>query len=489
VKGKISETKTAESKNADSVPEKPVAPAAEMSSTEPQPAEAESASAEAAPEPIPQEAAQPAAEAPPEPPVEPPAPAMASEQGPFRRIEARDISADETIELVSPYAPRIPLEPVAVMPAIDAESPSSGNGTAFHEAVDEPVTMAVAAGAEDAIPPSRWRAVSVSLAPDEMMLSLEQEMQKAMAAFAAADAAQAAVQADPAVAPAEAKVEIAAIPEVVAPMPEPTAVAETPAPVEAPAQLVVPASLGPEMVEAASAVVKEFETVAAPHEGPQPTSPEPDSAHLSSEAVIPPARDIAASTEESTIATATPEAEPAKEIPEPAATPEPEQPAQVQPAAAISPETDDQVSSLSKTETSELAYAAEPQADQSASQLSTGVSEAAAQEDSHAGGMSEMAKRESETTAAAWASWRRIRDTGEAKPADQSKPKSAPDKESIPQDAAAMAVAAGAEKTPEELPANSEGETGEIASIVDSVLADLRPKIVEEISRKLGKKK
>jgi hypothetical protein len=28
-----------------------------------------------------------------------------------------------------------------------------------------------------------------------------------------------------------------------------------------------------------------------------------------------------------------------------------------------------------------------------------------------------------------------------------------------------------------------------IASIVDSMLADLRPKIVEEISRKLGKKK
>jgi hypothetical protein len=29
----------------------------------------------------------------------------------------------------------------------------------------------------------------------------------------------------------------------------------------------------------------------------------------------------------------------------------------------------------------------------------------------------------------------------------------------------------------------------EIASIVDSVLADMRPKIVEEIARKLGKKK
>jgi len=50
-----------------------------------------------------------------------------------------------------------------------------------------------------------------------------------------------------------------------------------------------------------------------------------------------------------------------------------------------------------------------------------------------------------------------------------------------------MAVAAGAEKAPEE--ASAPAESDEIASIVDSVLADLRPKIVEEISRKMGKKK
>jgi hypothetical protein len=52
-----------------------------------------------------------------------------------------------------------------------------------------------------------------------------------------------------------------------------------------------------------------------------------------------------------------------------------------------------------------------------------------------------------------------------------------------------MAVAAGAETTAGDVSAPSEQESGEIASIVDSVLADLRPKIVAEISRKLGKKK
>jgi hypothetical protein len=52
-----------------------------------------------------------------------------------------------------------------------------------------------------------------------------------------------------------------------------------------------------------------------------------------------------------------------------------------------------------------------------------------------------------------------------------------------------MAVAAGAEHNPEGASAGSESDSEGIANIVDSVLADLRPKIVEEISRKLGKKK
>jgi hypothetical protein len=51
-----------------------------------------------------------------------------------------------------------------------------------------------------------------------------------------------------------------------------------------------------------------------------------------------------------------------------------------------------------------------------------------------------------------------------------------------------MAVAAGAEKLPEDA-SPSESNPEDIANIVDSVLADLRPKIFEEISRKMGKKK
>jgi hypothetical protein len=92
-----------------------------------------------------------------------------------------------------------------------------------------------------------------------------------------------------------------------------------------------------------------------------------------------------------------------------------------------------------------------------------------------------------ETTAAAWASWRQIRESGDSK--TLSEKTSDFDAASTPPDTAARAVAAGAEKTPEEVSAESGSDPEAIASIVDSVLADLRPKIFEEISRKMGKKK
>ena len=49
-----------------------------------------------------------------------------------------------------------------------------------------------------------------------------------------------------------------------------------------------------------------------------------------------------------------------------------------------------------------------------------------------------------------------------------------------------MAVAAGAETSPD---ASALPEPDHIASMVESVLAGLRPKIAAEISKKLGEKK
>ncbi len=93
-------------------------------------------------------------------------------------------------------------------------------------------------------------------------------------------------------------------------------------------------------------------------------------------------------------------------------------------------------------------------------------------------------------SAAAWANWSQTHDPGvnptavaEAKPAEFEAP--VPDHE----DSAAMAVAAGAEHIAQEASAPSSENPTDVASIVDSVLADLRPRLMAEISRKMSQKK
>jgi hypothetical protein len=106
-------------------------------------------------------------------------------------------------------------------------------------------------------------------------------------------------------------------------------------------------------------------------------------------------------------------------------------------------------------------------------------------------------KLDSETlksTAAAWASWRQIRDTSkgpEVAQADPGETQSTDFGASQPAaEETAAAVAAGAEHS---LQASTAAEpsrnSSDVASIVDSVLADLRPKLMEEISRKMAQKK
>jgi len=92
------------------------------------------------------------------------------------------------------------------------------------------------------------------------------------------------------------------------------------------------------------------------------------------------------------------------------------------------------------------------------------------------------------STAAAWETWRQIRDTSKGNEVAEAHPREFD--ESAPAETAAMAVAAGAEQIPQEpTAAPISGEHKDVASIVESVLADLRPKLMEEISRKMSKKK
>jgi CheY-like chemotaxis protein len=82
--------------------------------------------------------------------------------------------------------------------------------------------------------------------------------------------------------------------------------------------------------------------------------------------------------------------------------------------------------------------------------------------------------------------WHQIR-TAAAEPQDVVEAKQAEPVEEVPK---AMAAAAATEGTPAAAAASSAASTdaNTIASIVDSVLADLRPKIVEEIAKKLAGK-
>jgi len=94
------------------------------------------------------------------------------------------------------------------------------------------------------------------------------------------------------------------------------------------------------------------------------------------------------------------------------------------------------------------------------------------------------------TSAAAWASWRQVRDTGKNNEEPGLQPKEAAAPDSVPSDTAALAVAAGAEHALQEASAAApNGNPTDVASIVDSVLADLRPKLMEEITRKMAEKK
>ncbi len=483
--------------------------------------------------------------------------------------ESKD--AESNIGSPTPFSP----SPADVMAAIAGLEPdpatsagaNSGNGSWSHSAAepasqypaDEPVTMAVAASVESAAATSRWTAVAVALAPEESALSLEHEMQKAYAAFAAAETAQAQVAtvaeppaavepASTAPAPVEltpvesaksehVSVALSEMPETVASEPAPAApTAETaatfntiataaadaiteavreleavaasyvaqnvaqntveqtaPAPEPAPAELVAPpTALAPEPLivtsasEASPAIAASVEsTPEAAAAEPAPETPKAEAAKADSLEIQraeareelkkeEPEAEAAFSAAVSTPATMTEETTNAVEakavetMPVETKTAETEAPVATLPEPAFgSPSSE---SNFSGSQVSLRGASAKPFSDFAAANYMA------------AGGIDEMAKKESEA-AAAWASFRRIRETGDAKSAA---PDAAKD-ESAPQDEAAMAVAAGAEKAPEE--ASAPAESDEIASIVDSVLADLRPKIVEEISRKMGKRK
>ena len=417
----------------------------------------------------------------------------ASEQPSDAAVEASNMAASPSEEIAATIGN-------AEIAASSGAEPREGfSPQAADQTANEPVTMA-SAGSDG----SRWTAVSVGLDPDEAALSLEQEMQKAYAVFAAAENGHTASGA-PAPESAGGSTELAAATEFS--MPQEAAPSES-------AQS-IPAMLAPEVAQSLSAVAdasteairaaaQELEAVAQSYIQETPAR---HGAAPAAEAAAQPAPEAPQTVEAIAKDSLTPaigeqQAEAVAKQDESASLPETktqewknEEPKKEESFASALERAGDAfqttadrpevaASTLANDVPSEQTSSIQASSEQATSDRTGAIADTAVGE----GG--EMAKKDSdtaETTAAAWASWRRTRESDDSK--TPSEKTSGFDDVSTPPDTAARAVAAGAEKTPEEVSAEAGSDPEEIASIVDSVLADLRPKIFEEISRKMGKKK
>jgi CheY-like chemotaxis protein len=375
-----------------------------------------------------------------------------------------------------PGHPRVlPPDSVSAVPDTDAEVlaalqtlvPTNGSGSAEPTAPasasglgseEKVLALAAVSMAETSRGP-RWIAEPVALDPDEAALSLEKEMEKAFAAFAAADGARASLAG-------------------------------------------APNNSAQESVVATVASAREqAETMAA---APVFASDTAVSSSLTPAEPPPPEAAVPASKPEESVA---PQAEVSE--PQPAV-----EKANMQEASAYSPIVTH--SAVAPSEPANIAVAqsdagdaasggsAEPGATSMSEASTTPVSSELAPTLSSGqptdGGQDEMDREEeaeqAATHAAAWANWHQIRESvvgATSKVADETaaamkeirKSTEIQKDESAPPEA--MAAAASAGNSSSSTPAT---DSTAIASIVDSVLAELKPKLVEEIARKMaGEKK
>jgi len=363
---------------------------------------------------------------------------------------------------------------------------------------DLPVTMAASAEAasyaNEAAP--RWTAVSVALEGDEAAISLEQEMRKAYAAFAA---------------------EVAASPIA---RPETTAPSET-----------SPSPAGPESHIAATS---NPESQSLPQSDPivsaESLPAEPVPAPSSESAVMVASLPAEPANSRDPVSVPTQQSEPESFFPATSATTSAEVRGQDAPApyaqteeppsseftaanvSSVPEPVAELLNSIVETAVSNFASPA-PQESQPAPEAEPATPETLASENPSASIQTQTPPYQSteqhvapmedpetvKSTAAAWASWRQVRDSSDARVAPAALANQEFDVPAPPPaESAAMAVAAGAEHAATEhvaqeaaAPAapDSTANPTDIAGIVDSVLAGLRPRLMEEISRKMSEKK
>ena len=412
------------------------------------------------------------------------APAVPNIQAP--NVQAQDLQAQEAQaqhDQAQDVPPQIVPENVPLETNAKVTADSGAAATHIHlveepsdESQDLPITMAAAtastAAASENGSAARWSAVVVALDPEEANLSLDREMQKAYAAFVAEENASAS-----AIAPSEiASQDNSSAPHQAAeePSPHPSTISE-PEPQPQPEPLLQSEGF-------TSSETSQAEPPQAVLDAPSPESfvaPEPAQLPEPPASITDPEPALASPTSIEPVPEAQPEPSTAYVVPLPEPVAEPinasletapvsqELPPEPEPALAEAPATSHLYAPIIQ---------AEHVTEQPAQELSP--KEEAPKEN--------FEPVDVKSTAAAWASWRQIRDAdpkpAPAPPAHQEFETPIPP----PADSAAMAVAAGAEQPAQETAPNNPTD---VASIVDSVLADLRPRLMAEITRKMAEKK
>jgi twitching motility two-component system response regulator PilH len=377
--------------------------------------------------------------------------------------------------------------------AVDAAEPTPAAQEPATPEKEVPATIAAGNENEGEVPAPRWKAVSVALDAEEASISLENEMRQAYAAFVAMEpvTSTATTSPEPAISPAS------ALENISSPYASAEPIAESPIAALAVLESEPLTANAPENAATtaiAQSTVEDQATFSAVSE------PEklPEVAAVSNEPV---AEVVSVPCElshvEVPVETAATTA-PVETISLPAQNNEPMQnyePALTHEPAHIAEQTTPLMAEAEPTiaaQSSEVPTAeAEPEIAQAAavgSYSTTGSPQIVHRAEHEVNPQSESEAVKS--TAAAWASWRQIRDTNEMQSQPVAEPKSSEfeSPKSTPEDSAV--AAASSEHVPQALPTEPLAEnTDELASIVDSVLADLRPKLMAEISRKMSQKK
>jgi CheY-like chemotaxis protein len=330
-----------------------------------------------------------------------------------------------------------------VMAAIASLAPANGSGsdsvtpTSSTSETNQEVAVAVnsAVAAEASITGPRWIAESVAVTPEESTASLEQEMEQAAAAIIAVEAARN----DLAVAP-------------VADIPTPDSV-----------------------VSEAEAVSAEVSTVADAVSAPEP--------------VASPVAEISAPIEISASEVSTIDAS-AVEV----------SPSEVSATEISSNIQNEEPVAASKEESAFAAAASAGSASEPTSSVEAISQAAVVPEISESAAVARVEatpQREAEL-AAAWQNWKQIRESFVSTPSVPVAETSAAEASSPPEEATAPVEANEAEVEDEvedevaeveTVSSEAPGESKVIASIVDTMLAELRPKLVEEIAKKMNSEK